>query len=82
MQAPDDNDRIRCPEKTDSQGKGEILRPEKVWDSIIPTGERVRYGLYRCHHHGATGPGKNDGKECPRSGLPAPEPVFPVNKKD
>lgn len=68
MNPPDVGDRIRCPESN------KVLHPEKVWDGKLPSGERVRYGTFKKHHH--------HHKECWRSGLPAPEPVFPENKKD
>ena len=68
MNKPDVGDRIRCPESND------VLSPDKVWDSTLPDGKRVRYGIYGKHNHG--------GEECWRSGLPAQDPVFPANKTD
>ena len=51
---------IQCPDS------GEHLIPEKVWESRLPDGTRVRYGQFKRHHH--------PHMECPWSLLIVPLP--------
>lgn len=69
-----DYERVVCPDS------GETQKPERVWDSKLPSGERITYGIIKKHHHGSSGGGRKDGQVCPRSGDVVS--VVPENKKD
>ena len=66
MEQPQENERIVCPDS------GEKLIPERVWDTQKPNGERVRYGIFKKHHHYR--------QPCDWNGLPSE--VVPINKGD
>ena len=70
MQAPDEQDRVSCPDSH----TGKAWKPERVFDSQGPNGTTRRQGIFSKYRHGFMG------RECPWSGLPVP--VERIDTKD
>jgi len=70
MQAPDEQDRVTCPDSH----TGKPWKPEKVFEASGPNGKTQRQGVLGKHRHGFLG------QELPWSGLLVP--VTRIDTKD
>lgn len=72
MRQPTDKEQIICP------ANGEKLKPEYCWDSRLPGGKTVTYGIIPIGHKHKNKTGyfsQTIEEDCEWAGLPAPQPV-------